>query len=86
MLDESKRTTILVLREQGHTIRAIARAVKASRDTVGRVLAAGAPTIPENQRPEKAEAHREGDPGTVPGLQGQPDPGPRNPARTWSGK
>ena len=59
MLDESKRTTILVLREQGHTIRAIARAVRASRDTVGRVLAAGAPTLPENQRPEKAEAHRE---------------------------
>lgn len=58
MLDESKRTAILVLREQGHTIRAIARAVKASRDTVGRVLAAGAPAIPENQRPEKAEAHR----------------------------
>lgn len=59
MRDESIRTTILVLREQGHSIRAIARAVRASRDTVHRVLAAGAPTIPENQRPEKAEAHRE---------------------------
>lgn len=59
MLDESKRTTILVLRAQRHSIRAIARAVKVSRDTVKRVLAAGVPTIPENQRPEKAEAHQE---------------------------
>jgi len=59
MRDEAIRTTILVLHGQNHSIRAIARAVKASRDTVKRVLAAGAPTIPENLRPEKAEPYRE---------------------------
>jgi transposase len=59
MLDESKRTTILVLREQGHSIRAVARAVRVSRDTVQRVLAAGAAAIPDCERFEKAEAHRE---------------------------
>ena len=59
MRDEAIRTTILVLHGQNHSTRAIARAVKASRDTVKRVLAAGAPTIPENQRSEKAEPYRE---------------------------
>ena len=59
MLDESIRSAILVLREQSHSIRAIARAVKVSRDTVQRVLAAGSPAIPDLPRPEKAEAHQE---------------------------
>jgi transposase len=59
MLDESIRTAILVLREQSHSIRAIAQAVKVSRDTVQRVLAAGSPAAPDIPRPEKAEAHQE---------------------------
>jgi transposase len=59
MLEESIRSAILVLRGQDHSIRAIARAVKISRDTVQRVLAAGSPAIPDLPRPEKAEAHQE---------------------------
>lgn len=59
MLDETIRTAILVLREQNHSIRAIAKAVKVSRDTVQRVLAAGSPAAPDLLRPEKAEAHQE---------------------------
>jgi transposase len=59
MLDASIRSAILVLRLQDHSIRAIARAVKVSRDTVQRVLAVGSPAAPEMARPEKAEAHQE---------------------------
>jgi transposase len=59
MLDQSIRGAILVLGEQRHSIRAIARAVKVSRDTVTRVLAAGSPVVPELPRPEKAEIHQE---------------------------
>ena len=59
MLDESIRSAILVLREQSHSIRAIARAVKVSRDTVQRVLAAGSLATPDLPRPEKAEAHQD---------------------------
>jgi hypothetical protein len=54
----TRRTTILVLRQQGRSIRAIARAVKVSRDTVDRGLAAVAPAIPENRRLVKARAHQ----------------------------
>ena len=59
MLDQSIRSAILVLRQQRHSIRAIARAVGVSRDTVNRVLAVGSPAVPEFLRPEKAEAHQE---------------------------
>lgn len=59
MLDEAKRSAILVLHGEGHSIRGIARAVRVSRDTVQRVLAAGAPTIPNFPRTEKAEVHQE---------------------------
>ena len=59
MLDQSIRSAILVLAEQGHSIRAIARAVRVARDTVKRVLAAGTPTVPEVPRPEKAKVHQE---------------------------
>jgi|GEM_PF-3078550 len=59
MLDQSIRSAILVLHQQRHSIRAIARAVGVSRNTVNRVLAAGSPAVPEFLRPEKAEVHRE---------------------------
>ena len=59
MLDESTRSAILVLGEKNHSIRAIARAVKVSRDTVQRVLKAGSQAGPDIPRPEKAEAHQE---------------------------
>ena len=57
MLEESKRSAILVLHQEGHSIRGIARAVRVSRDSVQRVLAAGAPAIPDFPRTEKAEVH-----------------------------
>jgi transposase len=59
MLDQSIRGAILVLAEQGHSIRAIARAVRVARDTVKRVLAAGTPTVPEVPRLEKAKVHQD---------------------------
>lgn len=59
MLDQGNRTAILLLRRQGHSIRAIAKALHVCRDTVREVLRAGNPEVPECPRPEKAEAHRE---------------------------
>ena len=59
MLDQSMRSAILLLRKQGHSIRAIARVIKVSRDTVNRVLEAGSPEVPDYPRPEKAEVHQE---------------------------
>ena len=59
MLDQPRRSAILLLREQGHSIRAIARVIKVSRDTVKRVLEVGSPEVPDYPRPEKAEAHQD---------------------------
>jgi len=59
MLDQSTRSVALLLREQGHSIRAIARVLKVSRDTVRLVLQAGSPEVPEYQRTEKAEVHKD---------------------------
>ena len=59
MLDQSQRQTILTLREAGHGIRAIARALGISRIAVKSVLASGDPRPPPLERAEKAEAHRD---------------------------
>lgn len=59
MLDQSQRQTILALREAGHGIRAIARALGISRVAVKRVLASGDARPPPVERAEKAEAHRD---------------------------
>ena len=59
MLDQALRSAILVLHAQSHSIRAIARAVKVSRDTVKRVLKAGNHEPPEIERNEKAETYRD---------------------------
>ena len=59
MLDQSTRTAILRLHEQGHGTRAIARALGISRGAVRDVLKAGAPEVPRLLRAEKAEPHRE---------------------------
>ena len=59
MLDQPMRSAILLLREQGHSIRAIARVLKVSRDTVRLVLHIGSPEVPDIARPEKAEAHKQ---------------------------
>jgi transposase len=59
MLDQTQRQTILTLREAGHGIRAIARALGISRIAVKRVLASGDAQPPPVERAEKAEAHRD---------------------------
>ena len=59
MLDQSVRSAILLLKDQGKAIRAIARILELSRVTVRRVLEAGTAEIPEFDRVEKGEAHKE---------------------------
>jgi hypothetical protein len=59
MLDQTIRQTILSLRDAGHGIRAIARALGISRVAVKRVLASGAVSPPLVERAEKADAHRD---------------------------
>jgi transposase len=59
MLDQSTRTAILRLREQGHGSRAIADALGISRGAVKKVLRTGSADVPRMQRAERGEAHRE---------------------------
>jgi transposase len=59
MLDQSTRTAILKLREQGHGTRSIARALGISRGAVRDVIASESAEVPRLERAEKAEAHRE---------------------------
>ena len=59
MLDQSTRAAILKLREQGHSIRSIARAVKVSRGAVRDVLRSATEVVPTLVRPEKATPYRE---------------------------
>ena len=59
MLDQSTRTAILRLREQGHGSRAIADALGISRGAVKKVLRAGSTEVPRMQRTELADEHRE---------------------------
>jgi transposase len=59
MLDQGTRAAILQLHERGHGIRAIARALKVSRDAVREVLARGTDEVPLLVRPEVAEPHRD---------------------------
>lgn len=59
MLDQSTRTAILKLREQGHGTRAIAAALGLSRNAVKLVLRSGTTTVPAQERSEKAAPHRE---------------------------
>jgi len=59
MLDEELRSTILTLRREGLSIRAIAKAVRKARGSVKAVLRSGSREIPEQERPEKAEPWRE---------------------------
>jgi transposase len=70
MLDQSTRSAILLLRGQGHSIRAIARVLKVSRDTVRLVLHVGTPEVPEYVRPEKAEVHQDEILELLPGCKG----------------
>jgi transposase len=59
MLDQSKRTAILELRNRGHGVRTIARALGVSRRTVRDVIASGSAEVPHLDRAEKAEPYRE---------------------------
>ena len=59
MLDQSTRTAIRKLREQGHSIRGIARAMKVSRGAVRDVLRSATEIVPALLRPEKATPYRD---------------------------
>ena len=59
MLDQSTRAAILKLREQGHSIRGIARAMQVSRGAVRDVLRSASERVPTLVRPEKATPYRE---------------------------
>lgn len=54
MRDRDTRSAILLLKRQGHGVRAIARAVGASRRTIRSVLASGSAEVPSLQRLELA--------------------------------
>lgn len=57
MLEQSTRTAIFKLREQGHGSRAIARALGVSRGAVRKVLEENTTEVPTLARVEKAEAY-----------------------------
>jgi transposase len=59
MLDQSTRAAMLKLRAQGHSIRGIARALKASRGAVRDVLRSATEQVPTLVRPEKATPYRD---------------------------
>ena len=53
MLDLDTRTAVLLLSAQGHSSRAIGKALKLSRNTVRKVLRQGIAQVPALQRPEQ---------------------------------
>src|ERR1700682_6360456 len=59
MLSQAQRTTILELNTQGVSKREIARVLGISRVAVRKVLRSNSTTVPELQRPQKAEPHRQ---------------------------
>src|ERR1022692_4654408 len=59
MLSQAQRTTILELQARGVSKREIARVLGISRVAVRKVLRSNSTTVPELQRPEKAEPHRQ---------------------------
>ncbi len=59
MIDQSTRTAILRLRDQGHGSRAIAFALEISRGAVKRVIRAGNTEVPRLVREELAQPHHD---------------------------
>src|SRR5260370_28014013 len=59
MLSQAQRTTILELNAQQVSKRKIARVLGISRVAVRKVLRSNSTTVPELQRPEKAEPYRQ---------------------------
>lgn len=57
MLDVDQRKAILLLAEQGHSSRAIARAIGVGRNTVRRVMRSGKAEVPPLERPEQLLEH-----------------------------
>src|SRR5208283_2904697 len=58
MFGQGKRAAILELHKQGHAVRKIAQALRASRNTVRNIIRSGTAEVPKIVRPSKAEAHR----------------------------
>ena len=58
MLDQTTRSAILRLREQGHGTRSIAKALGVSRDAVLDVVKSGSAEVPRLVRKELADEHR----------------------------
>jgi hypothetical protein len=58
MFNESKRTAILELHKLGHSIRGIARALRAARITVRRIVRIGTAQVPTILRRNKVEPYR----------------------------
>ena len=59
MLDQSLRAAILQLAERGCRVRAIARALKISRDAVREVIASGTATVPRLERAENCTPYHD---------------------------
>jgi transposase len=59
MLDQSTRAAILKLRQQGHSIRGIARVMKLSRGAVREVVRSASEAVPVIVREEKAAPYRD---------------------------
>jgi len=59
MLKEPTRSAILLLKDQGHATRAIARILEVSRISVRRILEGGIAEVPEFRRLSKVEPYRE---------------------------
>ena len=59
MLDQGQRTTILELSKLGHSVRAIAKALRVSREAVQNVIDSGSATVPQIIRPELCEPWRD---------------------------
>jgi len=59
MLDQEKRTAILVLHGQELSVRAIAKACKASRSSVRAVIKSGSIEVPRQERKEQAAPWRD---------------------------
>ena len=59
MLDEDTRSAVLQLVAAGQPKRAIAKALKISRETVAKVVAAGVATVPVDRRASRLDEHRE---------------------------
>jgi len=59
MIDQGKRTAILVLHKQRHSERAISDAVGVSRETVSNIIKSGSAEVPIIEREELADAWRD---------------------------